>query len=526
MIKAKLLLFLSVAATVVLGGCVGVGPNFVAPDPLLPSASFLEGAGRPPSVAIAIASATTGAPSDAQWWRIFHDPVLSALEARVADQNLDVRTATLRLAQSRAQRSVTAAAELPTLNGTGQYQREKLSQNGIVSLIPASALGGGAGGTGGTGGNSSFATPISIFTVGFDASWEIDVWGHVRRQIEAADANLDASAEQRRDTLVSSLAEVARDYVQLRGTQELIRIAKANISIDKEILGVAKVRQEKGLTTGLDTESAAAQVASIEAQLPQLEQQEIQQINAISFLLDEPPLALSRELMAGKGVPANPPRVPVGLPSELARRRPDIRMAEAQLHAATANIGVAVAEFYPSVRFNGTPTLQALDAKNLFKGSSLNYVLGPSVTLPIFEGGRLKSTLVMREQQQQEAAVTYHRTVLQAWHDVVNAMTSYRTEQDRRAKLREQVSHARAALVLARSRYSDGVADFTTLLSNAQTVLSAEQQFAQSTANVSTNLVALYKALGGGWELTYPDPRATPLYVADDQLTPLSVLPR
>ncbi len=501
--KARTFPLLALAAAS-LAGCTGVGPDFVPPVAALPSVSFLEAG---PGVSGRVAGATTSAPSDVQWWRGFHDPILSGLEARVAEQNLDVRTATLRLAQSRAQRSVTAAAELPTLNGTGQYQREKLSQNGIVSLVPASVLG--------PTGTSAFATPISIYTVGFDASWEIDVWGRVRRQIEAADANLDASAEQRRDVLVSSLAEVARNYMQLRGTQALIRIARDNIVVEKEILGVAKVRQDKGLTTGLDTESAAAQVASVEAQLPQLEQQEIQYINAIGLLLDEPPLALSGQLTRAKGVPANLPRVPIGLPSELARRRPDIRMAEAQLHSTTADIGVAVADFYPSVRFNGTPTLQALDAKNLFKGSSLNYVLGPSVTLPIFEGGRLKSSLVLREHQQQEAAVAYHKTVLQAWHDVVNAMTAYRTEQDRRAKLREQVDHARAALVLARSRYSDGVADFTTLLTNAQTVLSGEQQFAQSTANVSIDLVALYKALGGGWELTYPDPRATPLLVLD-----------
>ncbi len=515
---------LGVVAAAGLAGCTGVGPDFVAPKALLPVASFLEGGKAPAAI---VANDVTRAPIDAQWWRAFHDPVLSELESRVADQNLDVRTATLRLAESRAQRSVTASAELPTLNGTGQYQRERLSQNGIVSLIPASIFGGGTtGGAGATtagASTSSFSTPISIYNVGFDASWEIDVWGHVRRQIEAADANLDASAEQRRDTLVSSLAEVARDYVQLRGTQALIRIAKDNITVEKEILGIAKVRQEKGLTTGLDTESAAAQVASVEAQLPQLEQQEIQGINAIGLLLDEPPLALSRQLLPVKSVPATPPRVPVGLPSELARRRPDIRMAEAQLHMATADIGVAVAEFYPSVRFNGTPTLQALDAKNLFKGSSLNYVIGPTVTLPIFEGGRLKSTLVLREKQQQEAAISYHKTVLQAWHDVVNAMTAYRTEQDRRLKLKEQVEHARAALVLARSRYSDGVADFTTLLTNAQTVLTAEQQFAQSTANVSVDLVALYKALGGGWELTYPDPNALPIYLADDQVTAASI---
>ena len=212
--------------------------------------------------------------------------------------------------------------------------------------------------------------------------------------MRAADAQYAMSEDSRRDTLVSSLAEVARDYVTLRGTQELIRIAKANLKVDQEILSVTKVRQEKGLVTGLDVEQAASQVESVSAQIPQLQAQEVQQINMISFLLDEPPLGLSAELINAKPVPRNPPRVPLGLPSELARRRPDIREAEAQLHAATANIGVAIAEFYPSVRLNADPTLQALDPKNLFKGTSLQYMgVGPNVTLPIFQGGKLKANL-------------------------------------------------------------------------------------------------------------------------------------
>ena len=264
----------------------------------------------------------------------------------------------------------------------------------------------------------------------------------------------------RRDTLVSSLAELARDYVNLRGTQALIHIAKDNLKIEQEILNVTRVRQEKGLVTGLDVESAAAQVESVKAQIPQLEAQEVQGINTISLLLGEPPLALSQELIATRAVPANPPRVPIGLPSELARRRPDIRMAEAQLHAAVADVGVAIAEFYPSVRLNGSPTLQALAPKDIFKGSSLQYMnIGPSVTLPIFEGGRLKSNLVLQEKKQQEAAIAYHKAVLSAWHDVVNALTAYKSEQLRRDRLKSQVDHARQALVLARSRYDQGVAE-------------------------------------------------------------------
>ena len=479
-----------------------VGPNFTPSVPeTAASRSFLD-TGKPTVSPIAALAGTSSAPTDAQWWRIFRDPILSRLEARVADENLDVQTATLRVAESRSQVASTAAAALPTLSGNASDYREAFSQNSVFKLIPLNSLGGSSGSSSSSQINSGF----NNYTVGFDASWELDLWGHVARQIESADAQLVATAEMRRDTLVSSLAELARDYVNLRGTQSLIRIAKDNLKIEQEILNVTRVRQEKGLVTGLDVESAAAQVESVKAQIPQLEAQEVQGINTISLLLGEPPLALSQELIATRAVPPNPPRVPIGLPSELARRRPDIRMAEAQLHAAVANIGVAIAEFYPSVRLNGSPTLQALAPKDIFKGSSLQYMnIGPSVTLPIFEGGRLKSNLVLQEKKQQEAAIAYHKAVLSAWHDVVNALTAYKSEQLRRDRLKSQVDHARQALVLARSRYDQGVAEFTTLLDDARTVLQAEQQYAQSTTNVSVDLIALYKALGGGWELTYPE---------------------
>ncbi len=497
-------------------GCVG--PNFVPPIPATADSRTFLDTGRAVRTPVAVLPGTTGAPTDVAWWASFKDAELSRLEARVADRNLDVRTATLRIAQSRANVASTASQALPTLNGTFQDYRQQFSQNGLFSLVPIQSLagaGGGGGAAGGGGANLSQAnrivTGFNNYVIGFDAAWELDLWGRVARSIEAADAQYAMNEDMRRDTLVSMTAELARDYVSLRGTQELIRIAKDNLKVDQEIFNVTKVRQDKGLVTGLDVEQAASQVESVRAQIPTLEAQEIQQINMISFLLDEPPLGLSAELITPKAVPRNPPRVPLGLPSELARRRPDIREAEAQLHAATANIGVAIAEFYPSVRLNADPTLQALDPKNIFKGTSLQYMqVGPSVTLPIFQGGRLKANLTMMEKSQQQAAIAYHRAVLNAWHDVVNQLTSYRTEQQRRDRLLAQVGHARQALAFARSRYDQGVADFTTLLQNAQTVLTAEQQLAQSTTNISTDLVALYKALGGGWELTYPDPHALP----------------
>jgi NodT family efflux transporter outer membrane factor (OMF) lipoprotein len=482
-------------------GC-SVGPNFVPPDPQLPQTSFTGDKG------VAVADARLPPPTDPAWWGVFRDPILTDLARRVADANLDVRTATIRLAQSRFQRGVTAAAAFPSINGDAKYTRELYSQNGIISLL------------GGLLGPSASFNPgaLNEYYVGFDASWELDLWGKVRRQIEAADAQVDQAAEQRRDALVSSLAELARDYIQLRGVQTQVKIANDNLKIGRDILQLVQERQQRGLQNSLDVENAAAQVESIRAQLPTLQQQESQYINALSLLLDEPPGTLQAKLRRPRSVPPAPPRVPLGIPSELARRRPDIRAAEAQLHAATANIGVAVGAFYPSVQLNGTVGLDALDIRNLWKGSSLQYMVGPSVTLPIFAGGRLKSTLELRDTQQQEAAITYHKTVLQAWHDVVNALVAYRLEQTRRARLMAQADHSRQALALARTRYADGVTEFLSVLDAQRSLLQAEQQHAISTTNVSLNLVQLFKALGGGWERTFPDlPANTEVAVSDSR---------
>jgi NodT family efflux transporter outer membrane factor (OMF) lipoprotein len=483
-----------------LAGCVSVGPDFAAPDPFLPSISFVGKAG-PRVLNHARASAKGDAsPVDPAWWTAFRDPILTSLAERVAAANLDVTSATVKLAESRAQLGVVASAALPAINTDASYQRELLSQNGVISLAKSVS------------GTPFVVPPISIYQPGFDASWELDLWGHVRRQIEAAGAQVEAAEYQRRDMLVSTLAELAHDYIELRGAQAQIAISNENLKTINDILALTKTRAARGLTSQLDVENAAAEAASIRAQLPGLENQESMEINALSLLLDEPPGSLRSELARAKPVPPVPPRVPLGIASELARRRPDIRAAEAQLHAATADIGVAVAEFYPSVKFNSSNAnvgLNALDLKDLWKGSSLQYVLGPSLSIPIFDGGRLKSTLQLREIQQQEAAITYHKTVLQAWHEVVNALVAYRTEQRRRTRLKDQVDHSRRALALSRTRYDAGVTDFISVLDAERTLLQAELQHAQSTTNVSTNLVQLYKALGGGWEQTFPEEPVT-----------------
>ena len=451
-------------------------------------------------------------PVDTEWWKQFNDPELTSLVRRVAAGNLDVRAATFRLAQSRAQRGITAADQFAQVNGNTSYTRQLISKQGVISAI-GSGAGGGSPGTqsNGLGGRQgSFPTggasipPFDLFQGGFDASWELDLWGRVRRSVESADATLEASTEARRSQLLSSVAEVARDYVQLRGTQATLKITRDNLASAQESAMLTGERFKGGLATDLDVANAQQQVEATAANIPQLEQQEAQSINAIGLLLGMPPAALRTELSPRKPVPPVPPRVPVGLPSELAQRRPDIRQAEAQLHAATADIGMAKADFYPRLTLSGSVALQALQVRNL-GWSAGTYSFGPSLTIPIFEGGRLRRTVELREAAQQEAAINYQRTVLQAFTDVDNALVAYAAEQRRRTRLAAQAVQSRRALNLAQSRFRQGLSDFLEVLTAQRTLLSSEQQLSDSTATVSANLVSLYKALGGGWEADLPE---------------------
>ncbi len=508
------------AVFALLGGCT-VGPDFKHQAIWSPATWF---AGRPAAPArVAPISEPVSEPIDPNWWNLFHDAELTSLENRVAAANLNVRLSTIRLAESRSQRQITGADQFPTLQGDASYTRERISQKGVIGII-----GGGGGGGGGTptsfgsnGGAASGTTgrsgaipnsvaggtsvpPFNLFQGGFDASWELDLWGRVRREIESADASLEASTDARRNSLLSVVAEVARDYVQLRGQQTQLAIARDNIVTEQESVKLSQERFRAGLTTDLDVANAAAQLQTTQATVPQLEQQEAESINALSFLLGETPGALRAELIRPGMVPPVPPRVPVGVPAELARRRPDIRQAEAQLHAATADIGVAVADFYPKVTLDGSIGLQALKAKDLGNWAARQYGLGPTISLPIFEGGRLRATLALRKVEQQEAALNYQQTVLQAWHDVDNALTAYAAEQRRHDALAEAVTQNQLALKLSRERYTQGVADFLNVLDAERTLLSAQLSLADSSTTVSSNLVQLYKALGGGWEQTYP----------------------
>ncbi len=499
----RLAVLTAMAGAAALPGCT-LGPNFKQPGWASPSSWFAG-----PKEAVApVRSVPVAEPIDVNWWTLFHDPVLTSLEQRVASENLDVKTAGIRMTESRAQLAVARAGLFPTLNGNASYIRQQSSQNGVFAVIPSAA---GATAANGASGNSAGAVqgrgvqPFDLFQGGFDASWEVDLWGGVARSVESATASTEAANEATRSVLLSSLAEVARDYIQLRGVQAQLAIARDNVHTARQSLDLTQQRAAGGVTTDLDVANASAQLRTTLAQIPSLEQQEAQTINALSLLLGQPPNALRQELVTAKPVPPVPPRVPVGIPSELARRRPDIRQAEAQLHAATADIGVAQANFYPSVNLTGSVGLQSLQFGTLFNLNSKQYSLGPGLTIPIFQGGQLRATLQLREALQQEAAINFQKTVLQAWHDVDNALTAYQAEQTRRDELVHAVTENRRALVLAQSRYQQGVADFLTVLDAERSLLAAQQQLADSTTTVSSNLVALYKALGGGWETDLPE---------------------
>jgi NodT family efflux transporter outer membrane factor (OMF) lipoprotein len=322
--------------------------------------------------------------------------------------------------------------------------------------------------------------------------------------------------ENRHGVALAALAELAQSYMLLRGTQDRLEIAKRNLRLAEENVELVNTRFAGGVATTLDLAQARAQQATIAATLPPLRTREAELINAIGLLLGDVPRALEAELHRSRMLPRMPRRVPVGLPGTLVRRRPDVREAEAHLHEATAQTGVAVANFYPDVTLNGAISLESLHLSNLFNPTSTAFAVGPSISIPIFEGGRLRGALTLRESGQREAAIFFQKTVLRAWKEVDDALTAYREAQRRRVDIARSVTENRAALQAARQRYSEGAIDFLNVISTQAQLLQSENDLADGDTQIATDLVNLYRALGGGWEVAdvaYSVPRqdsATP----------------
>jgi NodT family efflux transporter outer membrane factor (OMF) lipoprotein len=496
-------LALYILACLAMSGCT-LGPNFERPQTTTPDVFNRTQTAQASSKAVE-------SEFTQEWWTLFNDPMLNSLEQQLSDTNLDVAAASARLRQSRAEQRIAGAEEYPTLDGATSYNRERASPNGILGLLGVSPTGTPLQSASGSNPLGAAALPpppsgspaYNLYQYGFDASWEIDIWGRARRGVEAATALSDASYEDRNAVLLSARAELARDYVQLRDTQILLQIARQNLKIARDTTKLTETRVREGVVTDLDVDNASAQAESIESLIPTLESRSETTINAIGLLLAKEPGELQQMLAEPRNVPALPEQVPIGLPSELVERRPDIRKAEAQLHAATASIGMAKADFYPRISLNGSAGFQSLQLSNLSTWASGQYVVGPSITLPIFEGGRLKGTLHLREAQQQEAAIIYKRTVLDAWREVDDALVVYDAEQRRRDRLKKVVTLNQGALSIAEKRYKAGAIDFLDVLNVQRQLLDAQSQLEQSQAEAAANLITLCKVLGGGWESTY-----------------------
>ena len=423
-----------------------------------------------------------------EWWKTFNDPELDSLVERAVTANHDLRMATARLREARAQRGAAFWDLGPAINGKASYTDARTSKNALTFPIPK--------------------LDTDTYDAGFDASWEIDVFGGKRRTLEAANADVAASEEDRRDVLVSLLAEVARNYVEVRGFQSRLTITRNNIQSQEAALKLTQARFKGGVSGELDVTQAAALLAGTQSQLPALEALLKQAMHRLAVLLGQEPGALVAELSQDAPIPATPPEVPVGLPSELLRRRPDVRRAERQLAGATARIGVQTAELFPKFSLVGVAGLQSLGASDWFTGGSRYWSAGPTVTWRIFDLGRVRSQIKVANAREEQALAAYEKTVLTSLEDVENALVAYAKEQERHRSLQEQVKANRRAVELANERYTKGVADFLNVLDAERSLYQAEDNLVQSERAVTANLIALYKSLGGGWEEDARDQQA------------------
>ncbi|MCB9850254.1 MAG: efflux transporter outer membrane subunit [Phycisphaerales bacterium] len=508
-------------------GCV-VGPDYHSPDMAVPGQwhqSATEGLANGPA-------------SVEAWWQVFNDDTLSSLIKRAADNNLDVRMAILRVRAARSLRNVAVGELFPSLTGNSSYQRTKLSANSL--------FGGFTGAGGGLGPGKQFSNSVArgiagsilsnqvataapglgaasnaigssliglvpqphrlgetddynLFANGFDANWELDVFGGLRRGVESADASLQARVEDYRTILVSLLAEVAATYVDVRSLQARVAATVRNIDLQEKTTSLTQSRFRHGLTTELDVHQADTNLATTQAELPVLQTALALSIYRLGVLIGREPSAVWDELSLEKPIPTAPAEVLVGTPVEILRRRPDIRSAERRLAAETAQIGVAASDLYPRFSLAGNFSFDAVEFEHALDSRSIAYGIGPAVRWNLFDGLRNLNRITAQEANAHQAFVGYEQTVLGALEEVEGAIVAYKREQERCDALSRAVDAAQRATKLAEHRYRDGLTDFQRVVDAQRTLVASEDALAQSRGQVVYNLVALYKALGGGW---------------------------
>ncbi|MBB4659661.1 efflux transporter outer membrane subunit [Parvularcula dongshanensis] len=506
----RALLFAALAA-----GCTTLGPEPEAPP--APQGGF-------EAVSGSAGTATGRATGEdlAVWWRGLGDPALTRLIEEGALGNLQLAQAEARLRAARAERAQARGGAGPSLDASGSATRTRISENGFPF---GGATGGGVAGggtespaasrkqsasaqaedTGGAapgGASSNFPTPgdtINIFQLGFDARWELDLFGGLTRTLQAADARVAASAYELADLRTSLVAEIARDYVSLRIAQARLGAAEANLEAAQEVASLVEERADAGFVTELDSLRAAAAIDAISVQLPPLRATIAQTGHRLSILTGERPGSLADLLD-----PAPPPvpedgAIPVGVPADLVRRRPDIRAAEAQLRAATYAIGASQADLYPNIALTGQVGLQSQDADSLFDWGSRTWSLGADVLAPIFDRGRRRARVEQRRAEAEGALAAYRLAVLTAIGEVEDAIVGLREDRLRLTTVEALADKNRRALALARERYAAGLVTLLDVLEAQQDLVSAEDQLAQARGAVTIDAAALFKALGGGW---------------------------
>lgn len=466
----------AVLVSTVMAGCT-VGPDYREPLMHTP-ATFVEATREN------LGKDTTAL---AEWWTTFSDETLTSLVQRAIANNVDVQIAEARLQEARASlRYTSAKTQLPTVDLEGKYSRNKIStENPAIPKLGSGTL---------------IPTSYGYYQPYFDASYELDVFGGVRRQVEASAAEAQSYEDSLRNTLVSTVAEVAKDYLQLRQYQEELAVANTTESSRRDTLKITQVRYTAGLATDLDVAKAAASLASTQATIPTLQSNVGQMMHAIAVLLGQNPGDLTDELKArGRNLTA-PPAIPVGLPSDLLRRRPDVRQAERSLAAATARVGVQVANLFPSISLTAQYGVQAGNALNLTQAAASFYTLGPQIKWGLLNYPATKANIRTYEARRDQQYLTYRKTVLTAFQEVENALVAYHNEHARHASLEEEVKQQEKAARIAMTRYTQGLSNFLDVLDTQRSLYTAQDALVQSRAALAIDLIALYKALGGGWE--------------------------
>ena len=451
-----------------------VGPDYVPPDTSLPDAWHAQLSGG-------LTTEDSNKQTLAGWWSKLDDPLLTDFIERAVVENLGLKEARARVREARARRGISEAGRFPTVDSRGSAKTSRSSEE--------------------TGGGSE----RELYRLGLDASWELDLFGGKKRAVESADAELEASEEDARDVLVSLLAEVALNYVDVRSLQTRLSVAESNLDAQTETYDLTRWRFQAGLITQLDVERAQYSLEQTRAQIPSLQTGLEQAHNRLAVLLGKHPGTLGEALAERKAIPVAPIDVAIGVPADVLRRRPDIRRAERRLAAQTANIGVATADLYPKFTLLGSIGLEALAVNNLFKSGSRTHSMGPTITWPLFDAGTIRSNIEVQSALQEQALIRYEAAVLTALEEVTNALIAFAKEQNRRQSLIIATGAAERAVELSQYQYSSGLITFGDVLIAQRSLLSLQDQLAVSEADVTSNLIALYKALGGGWTSFLPD---------------------